>query len=221
MRFDGKVAIVTGGAGSLGSAYCKLYASRGAAVVINDLPSKDGSQSNAEKLAQAIRDAGGKAIANHDSVSEGDRIVKAAVEAFGRVDIIINNAGILQDTSFTKMRPDQWEAIMRVHLDGAYKVTKAAWPFLIKQKYGRVIMTSSAAGIYGNFGQANYAAAKLALVGLTFTLAKEGAKNNVYVNAVAPVAGSPMTETILPADLVQVSVRQAKTSSWELLLRIV
>ncbi len=205
LRFDGRVVIVTGGAGALGRAYCTLFASRGASVVVNDLPAKagSGSESNAEKLVASLRAQGYKAIANHDSVTDGDRIVKAAIDTFGRVDVIINNAGILADTSFVKMSPAQWENVMKVHLDGAYRVSKAAWPYMIKQKYGRIINTSSAAGLYGNFGQANYATAKLALVGLTFTLAKEGARSNIHVNAIAPIAGSPMTETILPADLVQ------------------
>lgn len=181
LRFDNRVVIVTGGAGALGRAYCELFASRGASVVINDLPAREsGKESNAEKLAkqintQATKTKGwGKAIANHDSVDQGERIVDATIKAFGRVDVIVNNAGILEDASFLKMTQQQWERIMRIHLDGAYKVTKAAWPYMIKQKYGRVIMTTSAAGLYGNFGQANYSAAKLALVGLAFTLGREG-----------------------------------------------
>ena len=143
----------------------------------------------AEKVVAEIKAAGGKAIANYDSVLDGDKIVQAAIEAFGRVDIVINNAGILRDVSFAKMTQAQWDVVQQVHLEGAFRVTKAAWPLLLKQKYGRVIMTSSAAGLYGNVGQANYSAAKLALVGFASTLAKEGQKNNVFVNSIAPIAG--------------------------------
>lgn len=173
-------------------------------MVVNDLgtsTSGSGSSSKAADLVvEAIVKAGGKAVPNYDSVEDGDKIVKTAVDAFGRVDIVINNAGILRDTSFLKMKEQDWDLIYRVHLKGAYKVTKAAWPYMQQNKYGRIIMTSSAAGIYGNFGQANYSAAKLGCVGLAKTLHLEGAKYNIRVNSLAPTAGTRMTEDILPEE---------------------
>jgi len=207
LRFDGKVAIVTGGGGALGRAYCLLFASRGAAVVVNDLgvPMKgEGKdQTAAQKVVDEIKKLGGKAVADYNSVEEGEKIVKTAIDNFKRIDIIINNAGILRDVSFHKMTDAEWDIIQKVHLNGAYKVTRAAWPYMREQNYGRIIMTASAAGIYGNFGQANYSAAKLALVGLSNTLAREGAKQNIHCNTIAPLAGSRMTETVLPPDLVK------------------
>lgn len=206
LRFDGKVAIITGAGGALGKAYALLLASRGCAIVVNDLgvPMKGESSDTrpAQQVVDQIKAAGGKAIANYDNVLEGEKIVKAAIDAFGRIDIVINNAGILRDVTFLKMSQQEWDIIYKVHLEGAYRVTKAAWPYMREQKYGRIIMTSSAAGLYGNVGQANYSAAKLALVGFSNTLAKEGAKLNIYTNTIAPLAGSRMTETILPPDLV-------------------
>ena len=184
-----------------------LLASRGASVVVNDLGTSttgSGSSSKAADLVvEEINKNGGKAVANYDSVEDGDKIVKTAVDAFGRVDIVINNAGILRDTSFLKMKDQDWDLIYRVHLKGAYKVTKAAWPYMMQNKYGRIIMTSSAAGIYGNFGQANYSAAKLGLHGFALALSKEGQKNNIYTNTIAPLAGSRMTATIMPEDVVK------------------
>jgi len=207
LRFDGKVAVITGAGGALGRAYALMFASRGASVVVNDLGSSTGGAGNdntpAERVVQEIKNLGGKAVANYDSVEHGEKIIKAAIDNFGRVDIVINNAGILRDVSFSKMTDEQWDIIVKVHLTGAYKVTKAAWPYMLKQGYGRIIMTASAAGIYGNFGQANYAAAKLALVGFANTLAQEGKKKNIHVNTIAPIAGSRMTETIMPPELVK------------------
>jgi NAD(P)-dependent dehydrogenase (short-subunit alcohol dehydrogenase family) len=207
LRYDGKVAVITGAGGALGRAYALLFASRGASVVVNDLgvsmTGTTGSTTAAQKVVDEIVKAGGKAVANYDSVEDGEKIIKCAIDNFGRVDIVINNAGILRDTSFHKMTDDQWDIIFKVHVRGAYKVTKAAWPYFREQKYGRVIMTSSAAGIYGNFGQANYSAAKLALYGFSSTLAQEGAKLNIHCNTIAPIAGSRMTETVMPPDLVQ------------------
>jgi len=206
LRFEGRVALVTGAGNGLGRAHALLLAARGAQLVVNDLGggAHGGGRSSvaADAVAAQIRTAGGQAVANHDSVSDGDRIVQCALDHFGRIDIVINNAGILRDTSFQKMSEEDWEQIQRVHLYGSYKVTHAAWPHLREQGYGRVLMTSSAAGIYGNFGQANYAAAKLGLVGLASSLALEGRSKNVLVNVIAPVAGSRLTETILPPQLI-------------------
>jgi NAD(P)-dependent dehydrogenase (short-subunit alcohol dehydrogenase family)/putative sterol carrier protein len=206
LRFDGKVAVVTGAGGALGRAYALLLASRGCAVVVNDLGvpmnAMKGDKSPAQKVVDEIVKAGGKAIANYDSVEEGDKIIKSALDTYGRIDIVINNAGILRDVSFNKMTDEQWDIIHRVHVRGAYKVTRAAWDHMRNQKYGRVIMTASAAGIYGNFGQANYSAAKLALLGFSNALAIEGKKVNVHVNTIAPLAGSRLTETVMPPEMV-------------------
>eukprot|EP01114_Cavostelium_apophysatum_P023332 TRINITY_DN874_c0_g1_i1.p1 TRINITY_DN874_c0_g1~~TRINITY_DN874_c0_g1_i1.p1 ORF type:complete len:304 (+),score=96.75 TRINITY_DN874_c0_g1_i1:137-1048(+) len=206
LRFDGKVAIVTGAGGGLGRAYALLLGSRGAKVVINDLGTSTSGEGNtssaADKVVQEIKAAGGDAVANYDSVENGEKIVKTALDKWGRVDIVINNAGILRDTTFQKMTDNDWELIYKVHLKGSYSVTKAAWNKMREQGYGRIIMTSSAAGLYGNFGQANYSAAKLGLLGFAKALAIEGEKRNVLVNTIAPVAGSRMTETVMPPDLV-------------------
>ncbi len=205
LRFDGKVALITGAGNGLGRSHAILLASRGARVVVNDLggSATGGGKSSAaaDRVVAEIKAAGGEAVANYDSVEDGDKIVQCALDSFGRIDIVVNNAGILRDTSFHKMSAEDWDLIMRVHVQGAFKVTHAAWPRLRDQAYGRVIFTASAAGIYGNFGQANYSAAKLGLVGLGFTLAAEGRKYNIRVNTIAPIAGSRLTETILPKDL--------------------
>jgi len=205
LRFDGKVALITGAGNGLGRSHALLLASRGARVVVNDLggSATGGGKSSAaaDRVVAEIQAAGGEAVANYDSVEDGDKIVQCALDSFGRVDIIVNNAGILRDTSFHKMSAEDWDLIMRVHVQGAFKVTHAAWPRLRDQGYGRVLFTSSAAGIYGNFGQANYSAAKLGLVGLGFTLAAEGRKYNIRVNTIAPIAGSRLTETVLPKEL--------------------
>lgn len=207
IRFDanaaeGKVVIVTGAGGGLGRAHALLFASHGARVVVNDLGgSTQGEGANAsaaDKVVAEIRAAGGTAVANHDSVTDGGKIVQNALDAFGRVDIVVNNAGILRDKTFHKMEDTDWELVYKVHLEGAYKVTHAAWPHLREQNGGRVIFTASTSGIYGNFGQANYGAAKLGLYGLTRTLALEGRKNNILVNAIAPTGGTRMTEGLIP-----------------------
>lgn len=206
LRFDGRVAIVTGAGNGLGRSHALLLASRGAKVVVNDLGGghTGGGKSSAaaDKVVEEIKAAGGEAVANYDSVEDGANIVKTAVDAFGKVDIVINNAGILRDVSFQKMTQEDWDLIYRVHVLGAYRVTKAAWDLMRDQGFGRIIFTASAAGIYGNFGQANYAMAKLGLHGMAQTLALEGKKKNVFVNTIAPIAGSRMTETVLPPDLI-------------------
>lgn len=150
-----------------------------------------------------IKAAGGEAVANYDSVEFGDKIIDTAIKAYGRIDILINNAGILRDISFKNMKDEDWDLIIKVHVKGAYKCARAAWPYFRKQKYGRVINTASAAGLFGNFGQANYSAAKLAMVGFTETLAKEGAKYNIISNVIAPIAASRMTETVMPPDMLE------------------
>ncbi|KAE8355071.1 hypothetical protein BDV28DRAFT_129654 [Aspergillus coremiiformis] len=194
--FKGKVALVTGGGNGLGRSYCLLFAKYGAAVVVNDLV-------DPEPVVQEIKKMGGKAVGNKASCEDGEAVVKSAIDAFGRIDILVNNAGILRDKAFTNMNDDLWNPVINVHLRGTYKVTKAAWPHMLKQKYGRIVNTASTSGIYGNFGQANYAAAKLGILGLSRTLALEGAKYNIKVNTIAPNAGTNMTRTIMPEEMVQ------------------
>lgn len=205
MDFEGKVVIVTGAGGGLGRAHALLFARHGARVIVNDLGGsahgEGASASAADRVVSEVRDAGGEAVANHDSVTDGDKIVQNALDTYGRVDVVVNNAGILRDKSFAKMEDTDWDLVYRVHVEGAYKVTRAAWPHLREQNYGRVIFTSSTSGIYGNFGQANYGMAKLGLYGLTRTLAIEGRKNNILVNAIAPTGGTRMTEGLIPASV--------------------
>ncbi|MCY1431808.1 putative short-chain type dehydrogenase/reductase [compost metagenome] len=202
IRLDDKVVIVTGAGGGLGRAHALLFARHGARVVVNDLGGsthgEGASASAADRVVAQIREEGGTAVANHDSVTDGQRIVEQALDSFGRVDVVINNAGILRDKTFHKMEDSDWELVYQVHLEGAYKVTRAAWPHLREQNWGRVIFTASTSGIYGNFGQANYGAAKLGLYGLTRTLAIEGRKNGILVNAIAPTGGTRMTEGLIP-----------------------
>ena len=205
MRFDGRVAIVTGAGGGLGRSHALALAARGAKVVVNDLggarDGTGGSLSAAELVVEEIRQAGGTAIANGASVTDQagiEAMVAAAMAEWGRVDILINNAGILRDKSFAKMTLDDFRAVIEVHLTGAVICTKAVWEIMRAQNYGRILMTSSASGLFGNFGQSNYGAAKMALVGLMQTLAIEGAKNNIRVNCLAPNAATRMTEDILP-----------------------
>jgi len=206
LRFDNRVAIVTGAGNGLGRSHALLLASRGAKVVVNDLggghTGGGKSSSAAEKVVEEIKAAGGEAVANFESVEDGGKIVQCALDTWKRIDIVINNAGILRDASFPKMTQEDWDLIYRVHVLGTFRVTHAAWNHMRDAGYGRVVMTASAAGIYGNFGQANYAMAKLGVHGLAQTLAVEGAKKNIRVNTIAPIAGSRMTETVLPPDLV-------------------
>jgi 3-hydroxyacyl-CoA dehydrogenase/3a,7a,12a-trihydroxy-5b-cholest-24-enoyl-CoA hydratase len=205
LRFDGKVAIVTGAGGGLGRSHALLLASRGAKVVVNDLggsfTGEGKGTSAADKVVAEIKEKGGEGVANYSSVEDGEAIIKTAIDAFGRVDILINNAGILRDVSFQKMTQADWDLVYKVHVFGTYKVTAAAWNHMREAGYGRIINTSSAAGIYGNFGQANYSMAKLGIHGFTQTLAAEGRKRNIIVNTIAPIAGSRMTETVLPKEL--------------------
>ena len=158
---------------------------------------------NPDTVVQEIQKTGGEAVGNKASAEDGDAVVKAAIDAYGRIDIIINNAGILRDKAFANMDDQQFDQVLAVHLRGTYKVTKAAWPYFLKQKYGRVVNTTSTSGIYGNFGQANYAAAKCGILGFSRALAREGAKYNIYVNTIAPNAGTNMTRSIMPEEMVQ------------------
>ncbi|HLH45695.1 MAG TPA: SDR family oxidoreductase [Acidimicrobiales bacterium] len=206
LGFDGKVAIVTGAGGGLGRQHALLLASRGARVVVNDLGGSvhgDGSDPGpAETVVQEIRDLGGEAAADGNSVATaqgGEAIVTTAVEAFGQVDIVVNNAGILRDKTFHNMAPELLDPVIDVHLRGAFHVTRPAWIRMREQHYGRVVNTSSNSGILGNFGQSNYGAAKMGLVGLTRVLAAEGAKYGIRVNAIAPLARTRMTEELLGA----------------------
>ncbi|KAF7547554.1 hypothetical protein G7Z17_g7648 [Cylindrodendrum hubeiense] len=207
LRYDGQVVVVTGAGGGLGRAYATFFGSRGASVVVNDLGGSFKGEGNSTKAADVvvneIKAAGGKAVANYDSVENGERIIETAIKAFGRIDVLINNAGILRDISFKNIKDEDWDLIIKVHVKGSYKCARAAWPYFRKQKYGRVINTASAAGLFGSFGQTNYSAAKLAMVGFTETLAKEGAKYNILCNVVAPIAASRMTETIMPPDVLK------------------
>lgn len=202
IRFEDQVVIVTGAGGGLGRAHALLFARHGAKVVVNDLGgSTHGEGANAsaaDKVVEEIRAFGGTAVANHDSVTDGDKIVQTALDHFGRIDVLVNNAGILRDKSFHKMEDADWDLVYKVHVEGAYKTTHAAWPHLREQNFGRVIFTSSTSGIYGNFGQSNYGMAKLGLYGLTRTLAIEGRKNNILVNAIAPTGATRMTEGLIP-----------------------
>ena len=208
IRFDGQVAIVTGAGGGLGQVYALELAKRGAKVVVNDYGgARDGtgvgSASPADTVVTEIIKAGGEAIANYDTVATaegGERIVQAALDKYGRVDILINNAGILRDKSLANMTPELWEGVMAVHLDGTYNVTRPAYLAMKERGYGRIVMTTSAAGLYGNFGQTNYSAAKLGIVGLMNTLKLEGEKYNIKVNTVAPLAATRLTQDVLPRE---------------------
>ncbi len=204
LGYDGKVVIITGAGGGLGRQHALLMASRGALLVINDLGGAvDGSGSDkgaAARVVDEIKALGGEAVADTNSVATpegGKAIVQSAVDAFGKVDVVVNNAGILRDKAFGNMEPELLDAVIDVHLKGAFNVTRPAWAIMKEQGYGRVVSTSSAAGIFGNFGQTNYGAAKMGLVGFTRVLAVEGAKYNIKANAIAPLALTRMTENLM------------------------
>lgn len=204
LRFEGRVVLVTGAGGGLGRAYAILFAQLGATLIVND-PGRKGADRLADTVVEEIRrqKLPGMAIANYDSVTEGaTKMIDEIVARHGRLDVLVNNAGILRDKSFTKMTEEEWQAVLSVHLHGTYHMCKAAWPHFLRQKYGRIINTSSAVGLYGNFGQANYSCAKAAILGLSSSLAAEGQKHNILVNTIAPNAGTQMTATILPGDVV-------------------
>ncbi|HTY19846.1 MAG TPA: SDR family oxidoreductase [Myxococcota bacterium] len=204
IRFDGKVALITGAGGGLGKTYALQLASRGCKIVVNDLGGRadgtGGGSSMADQTVKEIVEAGGDAVANYDSVATpegGKAMVKTAVDHFGRIDIVINNAGILRDKTFIKLEPPDLEAVVDVHLKGAFFVTQPAFTHMKEQGYGRVVFTASNAGILGNFGQTNYGAAKMGLVGLCNVLSLEGAKYNIKCNVIAPVARTRLTEQLL------------------------
>jgi len=210
IRYDGRVAIITGAGSGLGRAYALLLASKGAKVVVNDLGGTvDGTGSGnaaAEIVCNEIKEAGGEAVPNFNSVAEWDEagnIIKTATDAFGKVDILINNAGILRDKSIIKMDPADWEIIQKVHLWGTFWCTKAAFPIMREQSYGRIISTASAAGLYGNFGQTNYGAAKLGIAGLMNTCEHEGAKYNILANTIVPIAGTRLTASVMPPNVLE------------------
>jgi NAD(P)-dependent dehydrogenase (short-subunit alcohol dehydrogenase family) len=205
MRFDGRVAVVTGAGGGLGRQHALALAARGAKVVVNDLggtlDGNGGTPSAALAVVEEIRQAGGEAMASGASVTDAAAVqamVDDAMKAWGRIDILVNNAGILRDKSFTKMALDDFRLVVEVHLMGAVNCSKAVWDIMRAQNYGRIVMTTSSSGLYGNFGQSNYGAAKMALVGLMQTLSIEGAKNNIHVNCLAPTAATRMTENLMP-----------------------
>ena len=206
IRFNDRVVIITGAGNGLGRSHALDFGKRGAKVVVNDLGGSGFGEGADQRVADVVVDeikaAGGEAVANYDSVTDGDKIVQTAMDAFGRVDVVVNNAGILRDKSFQKMTDEDWDLIFDVHVRGAYKVTHAAWPLMREQGYGRIVFTTSAAGIYGNFGQTNYSAAKLAQLGMAQTLAAEGHKKNILVNTIAPIAGSRLTETVMSKEIV-------------------
>ena len=206
VRFDDRVVVITGAGNGLGRTYALEMGKRVAKVVVNDLGGSafgDGAdQAAADVVVDEIKAGGGQAVANYDSVTDGEKIVQTAMDSFGKIDVVINNAGILRDKTFHKMEERDWDLIYDVHVRGAFKVSHAAWPYMRDQNYGRMIFTASAAGIYGNFGQTNYSMAKLGLHGMSQTLALEGRSKNIMVNTIAPIAGSRLTETVMPQQLV-------------------
>ena len=208
IRFDNRVAIVTGAGNGLGRAHALELAKRGAKVVVNDFggarDGSGGSQTAAEKVVEEITTNGGEAMANAANVADHAQCIamaEAALSRWGRIDILINNAGILRDKSFAKMPPEDWRAVIDVHLNGSANCTMAVWNAMKEGNYGRILMTTSTSGVYGNFGQSNYGAAKMGLVGLMNTLCIEGAKNNIRVNCISPTAATRMTEDILTPDM--------------------
>ncbi len=210
IRFDGKVAIVTGAGGGLGKQHALELARRGAKVVVNDLggsmDGSGGSSAAADAVVEEIKAMGGEAIANGGSVTDDAGVahmVKQTMDTWGRIDVLIANAGILRDKSFAKMTMDDFELVLNVHLMGTVKPTKAVWDIMREQNYGRIVVTTSSSGMYGNFGQSNYGAAKLGIIGFMNTIRLEGQKNNLHINAISPVAATRMTENLMPAEILE------------------
>lgn len=219
IRFDDQVAIVTGAGGGLGRSHALALAARGAKVVVNDLGGdvrgEGGSSSAAEAVVQEIIDAGGEAIAHGANVCDAEQVadmVQATMDKWGRIDILINNAGVLRDKTFTKMELADFDFVMQVHVMGSVTCTKAVWEIMREQGYGRIVMTTSSSGLYGNFGQSNYGAAKMGLVGFMNTLCLEGQKYNIHVNSLAPMAATRMTEGLLPEDALKLSTPESVTA---------
>ena len=210
IRFDGKVAIVTGAGGGLGRQHALELARRGAKVVVNDLGGSvdgaGGSSAAADAVVAEIKAAGGEAISNGSSVTDDAGValmIKQAMDTWGRIDILIANAGILRDKSFSKMELADFELVVNVHLMGTVKPVKAVWEIMREQNYGRIVVTTSSSGMYGNFGQSNYGAAKLGIIGFMNTIKLEGQKNNIHINAISPVAATRMTENLMPAEVLE------------------
>lgn len=205
LRFDDKVVVITGAGNGLGKAYALFFGGRGAKVVVNDLgvsqSGKGLTSEAADSVVDEIKKLGGEAVANYNSVEDGDKVIETAINTFGRIDVLINNAGILRDVGFKKMKKIDWDLIMKIHLNGTFSCTKAAFEHMHKQKYGRIINVTSPAGLYGSFGQVNYSTAKAGLIGFTKSLSKEISKYNILVNAIAPMAATKMTEPLLPKDI--------------------
>jgi NAD(P)-dependent dehydrogenase (short-subunit alcohol dehydrogenase family) len=219
VSFEGQVAIVTGAGNGLGRSHALELAKRGAKVVVNDLGgARDGSGASsdaAQEVVSLIEQAGGEAFAHGANVAKYDEVedmVKQAMDKWGRVDILINNAGILRDKSFTKMELADFQLVMDVHLMGTVNCTKAVWDIMRAQNYGRIVVTTSSSGMYGNFGQSNYGAAKMAVLGLMNTLVIEGAKNNIRVNALSPTAGTRMTEDLIPPEIYELMTAESVTA---------
>jgi len=219
IRFDDQVAIVTGAGGGLGRSHALALAARGAKVVVNDLggdvSGRGGSSEAAEAVVKEITDAGGEAIAHGANVCNAGQVadmVQTVLNKWGRIDILINNAGVLRDKTFVKMEAADFDFVMQVHVMGAVTCTKAVWEIMREQGYGRIVMTTSSSGLYGNFGQSNYGAAKMGLVGFMNTLCLEGAKYNIHVNSLAPMAATRMTEGLLPEEALKLSTPESVTA---------
>ena len=215
LRFDGRVVVITGGGSGLGREYALEFAKRGAKILLNDLGGSvtgvGNSNRSADLTVKELKLLGAEAIANYDTVSEGEKIIEAAISAFGRVDVVVNNAGILKEVFFHKITTDEWDQTLKVHLKGSFSVCRAAWPYMRAQQYGRIINTSSGTGLYGNVAQSNYTTAKLGIYGLTQTLSIEGAKYNILVNSIAPMAASRLTQGTFSPELVELLIPEKIT----------